>query len=110
MSGTGIPHTCEARAISTACPRSPNPVTSVAALQPCRCSILAASALLTAMAARQLATQRPLAAPRIAAARMAPVPKAFVKTRAWPGCSPPFDNRRSGLTWPVTANPVQLNQ
>jgi hypothetical protein len=99
-------HTCEALAISTACPSSPNPVTSVAALQPCCRSMPAAPALLAAIAARQLLIQRPLAWPRIAAARMLPVPRGLVSMRAWPGLRPALVRMFSGLTWPVMAKPA----
>ena len=48
---------------------------------------------------------RPLAARRISAAKSAPVPRALVRIRASPGCSPPLRRTRSLAARPLITKP-----
>jgi hypothetical protein len=97
--------TFDARAISAACPSSPNPVTSVHPVAPHAASAAAARPLRRCIASSAPTTQRARPAPRMAAARMVPVPRGLVKIRSWPGRRPDLRRREDWGAWPVMVKP-----
>ena len=95
----------DARAISSPCPSSPKPVTSVAPRMPWRTRTSEAARLsvrIWAIAASRCASEiRPCRRPLTSS----PVPSRFVRSSTSPGRAPPFRNRRSGCAAPITASP-----
>ena len=95
----------DARAISSPCPSSPKPVTSVAPRIPCRTSASEAARFcvrIWAIAASRCALDvRPWRRPLTSS----PVPSRFVSSSTSPGRAPPLRSRRSGCAVPITASP-----
>ncbi len=95
----------DARAISSPCPRRPNPVTSVAARMPWATRTSDASRLSrripSTAAARSSASVRPCRDPET----RSPVPSGFVRMSVSPGPAPPLRSRWSGWAAPMTASP-----
>ena len=97
--------TPEAPVISLKWPMSPNPVTSVQADAPCSFRISAARLFGWVMESSAAAIQRPLALPRISAAKRTPVPSGLVRMSLSPVCSPCLRRTPSCSAKPVTVKP-----
>ena len=97
--------TPDARVISTRCPSSPNPVTSVHAVAAWRRSDAAASRLDWRIAAIAPSIHRPFARSRISAANRVPVPIPLVSTSRSPGRRPPLRRTASASASPVNDSP-----
>ena len=94
-----------ARIISARWPARPKPVTSVQACAPAATSARAASPDGVRIDASASSIQLPLAMPRMAAAKMTPVPSFFVRTSRSPGFSPPLRSACDATTRPFTEKP-----
>src|SRR5215813_9869378 len=98
-----------ARIISVRWPASPKPVTSV---QACARAATSASAVLPdgrLIEARALSIHVPRAAPRMAAAKITPVPSGLLSTSLSPATRPPLRKARAFSTRPFTEKPSAIS-
>mmetsp|Transcript_8781 Transcript_8781/g.22717 ORF Transcript_8781/g.22717 Transcript_8781/m.22717 type:complete len:213 (-) Transcript_8781:42-680(-) len=102
--------TPDARHISSRCPHSPKPVTSVHALAPCLSSTPAAAPFDVLMDAMAPVTQPPFARWRMCAAKRVPVPMGLVRTIFCVQRMPAFLSSVTELiARPVTVKPIPIS-